>query len=92
LKKRNPRKYSWPVGICWTGTLKIGITRKYFLPVGICETDTFKKKYPSNIFPLPKNTFYVFLYLKVSVPHIPTDQEYFLGFLIFKSTCPTYSH
>jgi hypothetical protein len=22
LKKRNPRKYSWPVGICWTGTFK----------------------------------------------------------------------
>ena len=22
LKIRNPRKYSWPVEICWTGTFK----------------------------------------------------------------------
>jgi len=28
-------------------------------------------------------------FLKLPVPHIHTGQEYFLGILIFQSTCPT---
>jgi hypothetical protein len=73
LKTRLPRKYSWPVKICGTDTFK---------------NKNFKKIF-SHIFPLAKNIFLKFLFLKVSVPHIHTDQEYFLGIVIFKSTCPT---
>jgi hypothetical protein len=31
--------------------------------------------YMSNIFPLAKNPFSIFLFLKVSVSHIPTDKK-----------------
>ena len=41
---------------------------------------------------MAKNSFSIFLFLKVSVSHIPTGKKYFLVIPIFKSTCPTYSH
>jgi hypothetical protein len=41
-------------------------------------------RYLSNIFPLAKNSFWALLFLKVSLPHTPTGQEYFLGFLFSK--------
>ena len=53
---------------------------------------SYFQKYLFHIFPLAKNIFLVFLFLKVPVPHTPTDHEYFLGILIFKRTCSSYSH
>jgi hypothetical protein len=50
LNIRKHRKYSWAVGICWTGIFEKRNPRKYSWPVGVCGRDTFKNKSAQKLF------------------------------------------